>query len=62
MAEAVAGAYEVGYRHFDCAAVYGNEAEIGHVLARLPREQILGDLQAVERPSRVADVVPACQK
>ncbi len=30
IAEAVIGAAEVGYRHFDCASVYGNEALIGH--------------------------------
>ena len=29
--EAVRGAIKVGYRHFDCAACYGNEAQIGQV-------------------------------
>jgi len=35
VAEAVRGAYEAGYRHFDCAAVYGNEPRIGHVFREL---------------------------
>ncbi len=30
VAEAVVGAASVGYRHFDCASVYGNEHLIGH--------------------------------
>jgi diketogulonate reductase-like aldo/keto reductase len=29
VAQAVIGAASVGYRHFDCASVYGNEPEIG---------------------------------
>lgn len=31
---AVEEALRIGYRHFDCAAIYGNEAEIGEALAR----------------------------
>lgn len=35
VARAVIEAAEVGYRHFDCASVYGNEAEIGGALAEV---------------------------
>lgn len=35
VARAVVEAVEVGYRHVDCAAVYGNEAEIGGSLAQV---------------------------
>ncbi|KAG8649363.1 NADPH-dependent aldo-keto reductase, chloroplastic-like [Manihot esculenta] len=33
--DAVTAAVKVGYRHIDCAAVYGNEKEIGSVLKKL---------------------------
>jgi alcohol dehydrogenase (NADP+) len=35
IAQAVVGAAEAGYRHFDCAAIYGNEREIGGALGTL---------------------------
>jgi alcohol dehydrogenase (NADP+) len=40
VARAVSGALEVGYRHFDCAAVYENEDRIGQVFQGFPREQL----------------------
>lgn len=40
VAQAVIGAAEVGYRHFDCAAVYGNEKEIGQCLAHMQHKGI----------------------
>ena len=41
VAEAVRGALEVGYRLVDCAAVYGNEAEIGTVFADAFRDRVV---------------------
>lgn len=38
---AVSGAIRCGYRLFDCAAVYGNEAEIGEVFQRALDEEIV---------------------
>ena len=44
IAQAVKGAIEVGYRHIDCAAVYGNEHLIGESL----REAMAGGIKREE--------------
>ena len=46
IAEAVIGAASVGYRHFDCASVYGNEDAVGRSLQTIiqggiPREDLV---------------------
>ena len=65
MAEAVRGALEVGYRHFDCAAVYGNEAEIGQVFEEafrrgLRREELWVTSKLWNDKHAEEDVIPAC--
>jgi diketogulonate reductase-like aldo/keto reductase len=40
VAEAVKGAAAAGYRHFDCASVYGNEREIGAALQEVMKSGI----------------------
>jgi len=40
VAAAVEDAAAVGYRHFDCASVYGNEQQIGYALAQIWRAKI----------------------
>ncbi|HUK16012.1 MAG TPA: aldo/keto reductase [Bryobacteraceae bacterium] len=62
MAEAVHGAMEAGYRHFDCASVYGNEASIGPVLRGLPRQQLWITSKLWNDKHAEADVIPACRK
>ncbi|MEY3543941.1 MAG: hypothetical protein RLZZ106_1813 [Cyanobacteriota bacterium] len=39
--EAVRAALELGYRHIDCASIYGNEAEIGQALAGAFRDGVV---------------------
>jgi alcohol dehydrogenase (NADP+) len=39
IAQAVKAAVRTGYRHIDCASVYGNEKEIGRVLNELIRDR-----------------------
>lgn len=67
VAAAVRGALEVGYRHIDCAAVYGNEHRIGEVLAQaivegLPREELWITSKLWNDKHDEADVMPAFHK
>lgn len=62
VAGAVEGAYEVGYRHFDCAAVYGNEQDIGRVLERLPRQELWVTSKLWNDKHAPDDVISACKK
>ncbi len=51
---AVSEALEVGYRHIDTAAIYGNEEGVGAAVARsgIPRRRAVHHHEAVERPPR----------
>ncbi len=67
IAEAVKGAIEVGYRHIDCAAVYGNERMIGHALRNvlrsgLPRKELWITSKLWNDKHGEDDVIPACEQ
>jgi alcohol dehydrogenase (NADP+) len=65
---AVRDAIRIGYRHFDCAAIYGNEAEIGAALAAaiaagdVRRDDLWITSKLWCNAHARADVVPALQK
>jgi diketogulonate reductase-like aldo/keto reductase len=61
VAQAVSGALEVGYRHFDCASVYGNEDRIGKVLEGFPRDQLWITSKLWNDKHSQEDVIPACE-
>ena len=63
VAQAVLGAASVGYRHFDCAAVYANEAQIGESLrvaisGGIAREELWVTSKLWNNKHNPADVVP----
>jgi len=67
IAASVEGAIEVGYRHIDCASVYGNEDGIGPVLAAairggVPREELWITSKLWNDKHAEADVIPAFRK
>jgi len=67
IAEAVLGAAAVGYRHFDCAAVYGNEHLIGHSLRAtlaggVRREDLWVTSKLWNDNHDEAAVIPACER
>ena len=65
VAEAVLAALEVGYRHIDCAAIYGNEAIVGSALQSafandLPRADVWLTSKLWNSFHKPEDVRPAC--
>ena len=67
IAAAVFGAASVGYRHFDCAAVYGNEHLIGHSLQKIlqggvPREELWITSKLWNDKHAEEEVIPAFEK
>ena len=67
VADAVLGAAEVGYRHFDGAAVYANEREIGQALKQVmaggvPRDELWITSKLWNDKHAEEDVIPACRQ
>ncbi len=67
IAHAVLGAAAVGYRHFDCASVYGNEDLIGHSFHKIlqcgiKREDLWITSKLWNDKHAEADVIPSCKK
>lgn len=67
VAEAVKGAIAAGYRHIDCAAVYGNEHLIGHSLreamaAGVQRSDLWITSKLWNDMHDEANVIPACER
>ncbi len=67
IAEAVKGAIEVGYRHIDCAAVYGNERLVGQSLRHamqngVKREDLWITSKLWNDKHDEKDVIPACER
>ena len=67
VAAAVIDAVEVGYRHFDCASVYGNEHLIGQSLraiqrAGVRREDLWVTSKLWNDKHAEQDVIPSCEQ
>ena len=67
VAEAVCGAAAAGYRHFDCASVYGNEAEVGVSLEAIvaggvKREELWVTSKLWNDKHGEDDVIASCRK
>ena len=67
VANAVVEAARLGYRHIDCASVYGNEKEIGGALKTLrslglPREQLWITSKLWNDKHAEKDVIPSFEK
>jgi alcohol dehydrogenase (NADP+) len=67
VAEAVLSAASIGYRHFDCASVYGNEHLIGHSLRQIlqggvKREELWVTSKLWNDKHAEGAVIPSCEQ
>jgi diketogulonate reductase-like aldo/keto reductase len=64
VAEAVKGAAAAGYRHFDCASVYGNEDRIGSALRQtgIPRQELWITSKLWNDKHAEEEVIPSCRR
>ncbi len=67
VAETVKAAATIGYRHFDCASVYGNEEMIGRsfqklLSSRLERKDIWVNSKVWNDKHAPVDVIASCEK
>ncbi len=67
VAEALLGAARAGYRHFDCASVYGNEHLIGYSFRQLlqrgmRRDELWITSKLWNDKHDEKDVIPSCEK
>jgi len=67
VADAVKYAASVGYRHFDCASVYGNEVQIGEVFKELfesglRRDDVWITSKLWNDKHGEVDVIPSCEQ
>ncbi|KAI9229005.1 MAG: NADP-dependent oxidoreductase domain-containing protein [Piptocephalis tieghemiana] len=63
---AIHAAFKAGYRHVDCAAIYGNEPELGRAMASyspaIPRKELFITSKLWNDKHRPVDVLPALEQ
>ncbi len=67
VADAVLDAAQAGYRHFDCASVYGNEREVGEALQAViaggvPREELWVTSKVWNDKHGTGQVIASCRQ